>query len=339
MLPTLTKPRGARRAGAHPPHRPLAAACLALLALLLLVDMYNWGLLVPHFTYHAYRRRWVRVHTARDWRRVAAAKATLPRYRPPANQSAASPPFPFPVKVLSLPRSSARRRSAQEQLATAGVPFEFVDAVDGDDPAALPAADVERYFSGERLAKFRGGSPNARFKVACDLSHFRLMHALLASPLQAQLVLEDDFQLPAALAATSRPGRRRMGQVYQATRSLTAEGDEAAAATAESASPFLGALNATLHALPADWDVLHLSLCEATLGGEVGPGVRVFSRGFCTLGLLYSRRAALAVLREAEVGSRNVDNLLMDLTEASAARAAFECICICMRSVLCHQLA
>lgn len=72
-------------------------------------------------------------------------------------------------------------------------------------------------------------------------------------------------------------------------------------------------------ALPAGWDVLHLSLCDATPQAWAGPGVRLFSRGFCTLGTLYTRRARAArPLRAAEVGLRNVDNLLLDLALTGA---------------------
>lgn len=76
---------------------------------------------------------------------------------------------------------------------------------------------------------------------------------------------------------------------------------------------FEGGIRQRLAALPSDWDVLHLQLCDATLQGEVGPGVRLFSRGFCTLGLIYRRQAALKILHAARAGNRNVDNLLLDL--------------------------
>jgi hypothetical protein len=52
------------------------------------------------------------------------------------------------------------------QLHEQHVAFAFVDAVDGDDPASLPAADVERYFSGRRLELVRNGAGNARHKAA-----------------------------------------------------------------------------------------------------------------------------------------------------------------------------
>lgn len=252
---------------------PQCLFAIALLVLLLL-DMYHVGFLMPHITYHHYRRRWVRQYSAWDWKHVAAARTNLPRYQVPGNLT-------FPIWVLSLARSTERRDHVRAELAAAGVhDFEFVDALDGDGD--LPEAEVQTYFTGERLAKFRARTPNARYKVACDLSHFRLMHRLLGTGLPMALVLEDDFAVPPA------------------------------------SRPLLPALRARLGALPAGWDVLHLSLCDATPQAWAGPGVRLFSRGFCTLGTLYTRRAALRALRAAEVGLRNVDNLLLDLALTGA---------------------
>ena len=144
---------------------------------------------------------------------------------------------------------------------------------------------IEAYFKGERLAKYRRRTGNARYKVACDLSHFRLLHALLGGDEPMVLVLEDDFTVAA------------------------------------SAQPLRAALAERLAALPADWDVLRLQLCDATLEGEVGRGARLFSRGFCTLGLVYTRRAALIALHAARAGNRNIDNLLLDLALVGQLRS------------------
>lgn len=104
--------------------------------------------------------------------------------------------------------------------------------------------------------------------MGCDLSHFRLMHRLLAGSEEMVLVLEDDFRVP------------------------------------DGAAPLLPALLARLAATPRGWDVLHLRLCDATLQGAVGEGVRLFSRGFCTLGMLYTRAAALKVRSLAAIQGR-----------------------------------
>ena len=96
--------------------------------------------------------------------------------------------------MLSLQRSSDRRAHVAAELAAHNITFDFVEALDGDD--ILPEEEVVQYVAGPRLAKYRVGASNARYKVACDLSHFRLMHALLGGVAPAQLVLEDDFDIP-----------------------------------------------------------------------------------------------------------------------------------------------
>ena len=235
------------------------------------------------------------VFTRDEWREIAAAKANLPRYVTPNASD-----FAFPVKVISMRRSTERREAMAAQLEAQHVRFEFVDAVDGDDDDGFPDADVQRYFSGDRLAHFRNATGNARRKVACDLSHFRLMHALLASTHPAQVVLEDDFQLPA----------------------------HAVSDTTGHESPFLAALMTTLNALPEDWDVMYLMLSFITPGGVVGPGVRTFLHGTGTLGMVYTRRAALIALREAELGALNVDSMLQKLHEVSVAQEVAGRACV-----------
>ena len=226
------------------------------------------------------------VFTLVEWREVAAAKERLPRYVTPIDIHNASQ-FPFPVKVISMRRAKERRESMATQLEAQHVQFEFVDAVDGDSEDAFPDADIQRYFSGERLAHFLNATGNARRKVACDLSHFRLMHALLASTFPAFVVLEDDVQLPAV-------------------------------ALSDMASPFLDAIKAKLEVLPEDWDVMYLALSFITPGGGVGPGVRSFRHGTGAYGMVYTRRGALIALREAELGALNVDSMLQKLQEVSS---------------------
>lgn len=307
-----------------PTHNPLRFQLFKLLPLLFLfaiIDIYNWGIVLPHITYHPYRKRWVKILTAREWHHKALLKSSAPRYSFP--RAATSFPF-FPIVLLSLPRARDRRAHAVSQLASQNITYDVFDAIDGDDLLInVKEEEVLRFTSGERLAKYRRGTPNARYKIACDLSHYRLMQRLVQSGEFAQLVLEDDFQFN--------------GNVIM-------DGG------------FLGALEATLRTLPSDWDVLHLNLCQLELlnnkydgdknekrkypvrkrwwmqndgGVEVAPPVEItlpaprrntiqvklFIRGFCTLGMLYTRKAAISVLHEAEKGTRNVDNVLMDLVE------------------------
>jgi hypothetical protein len=217
-----------------------------VLGIVFLVQVCSGDVIITQVAVHLLRIRAQTVHTAGFWRRLALAKAALPRYRPPLHTAAAGPLFPFPVKVISLRRSTLRRASIEKQLGEQHVPFTFVDAVDGSNATSFPAADVERYFSGERLASFRRAAGDARDKVACDLSHFKLMHEMLGSSLPAQLVLEDDFRPPEALSARAAPPNA-------------------------TSSPFLAALNATLFALPADWDVLYLALYTPLWAARLGP--------------------------------------------------------------------
>eukprot|EP00951_Prasinocladus_malaysianus_P008801 scaffold63993_cov28-Prasinocladus_malaysianus.AAC.1 len=55
--------------------------------------------------------------------------------------------------------------------------------------------------------------------------------------------------------------------------------------------------------LPQDWDVLYLNACFLEGGEEVGPGVRVFKSGACTLGVVLTLDFALRILHERAVSS------------------------------------
>ncbi|KDD74841.1 hypothetical protein H632_c1040p1 [Helicosporidium sp. ATCC 50920] len=232
-------------------------------------------------TYHRYRRGWVREYTPRDLRHLAVRKSHLPRFDPGPLAN-----FSLPAQVISVASAPERRAHVRRALEQAGMEYAIVDAVDGDGP--LPAEEVAAFVSGTRLAKYRRRTPNARYKVACDLSHLRAMQRMVGEGRALQLVLEDDFAIPPDLA-----GR--------------------------------GALAAALHAAladaPADLDVLYLSLCLLVKSDWVGSRTRLYERGFCTLGMVYTRAAALAVVHAARVGSRNIDNLMYDMYLTGALQA------------------
>src|SRR5260370_16437279 len=89
----------------------------------------------------------------------------------------------IPVYVISLKDSDIRRRNMTERLGALGIPFQFVDAVDGRTQR-LP--DV---FDGARVVRpgFWGESA-----LACALSH-RTVHRMIADGrADVALVFETD---------------------------------------------------------------------------------------------------------------------------------------------------
>ena len=195
----------------------------------------------------------------------ARQAARQPRYSPPPASPWPPPPAPGPpaILVVSLPAAAERRAAVEAQLDEQHIPFRWWDAVDGSAP--LPEDEVRWYVAGRRWRDYRSSAPGslAHRKAACDLSHLRLMHDMLAAGRDTQVVLEDDAQL------------------------LDAD--------------FLGRLNATMAALPADWEVLWLNHGRpiqrrpSHLAGWVGPGVRLFTDNSGTIGMVYRRSFALKV--------------------------------------------
>jgi GR25 family glycosyltransferase involved in LPS biosynthesis len=105
----------------------------------------------------------------------------------------------IPVYVISLKDSETRRRNMTERLAALGIPFQFVDAVDGRFrrlPDRIDGARVIR----ERF--------NSEAGLACAASH-RLVHRMIAEgDSDVALILEDDAKLasdfPQVLASAAR---------------------------------------------------------------------------------------------------------------------------------------
>lgn len=171
--------------------------------------------------------------------------------------------WPPKLYVVSLLTAKERRQSIQAQLEEQEIDFKWWNAVDGTKP--LPDDEVKWYLSGTRLKAYLRGRPGSRayLEAACDLSHLRLMHDMVSKGRDLQIVLEDDAQL------------------------LDAD--------------FLGRLNSTMAALPADWDILWLNHGQpieerpSHLLGWVGRGVRLFSDNSGTIGMVYRRSLALKV--------------------------------------------
>ena len=207
----------------------------------------------------------------------------MPRYMPPHDIDN------LDIFVISMPGSKARRISVTQQMESQGIHFQWWDAVDGSK--SIPEDEVRWYTSGWRLREFLTTQPgsHAYRKAACDLSHLRLMHDMIAAGRDMQLVLEDDMQF--------------------------------------ADDNFLGALNTTLHALPADWDALWLNhggpieRKSSNLAGWVGPGVRLFLDNSVTVGMIYKRTFALRVLTDAMIGNKDIDNLMNDLGQLGILRA------------------
>ncbi|PRW32880.1 histone H3 [Chlorella sorokiniana] len=216
---------------------------------------------------------------------LARAKAALPRYQLPTGAA-----FPhFPVYVISLERAGGRRAAAEGQLLSRGINTTFFDAVDGAQQP-LPGADVDWYVSGARWSGISGDRPGGRWhrKIAADLSHYRLMHRLLASGHEMQLVLEDDFR-------------------------LLVDGQE-----------WLHRLQAVMQQLPSDWEILWLNHGKGRRSAGlplVGQGVRLHLENSVTVSTLYRRSFALKALQDAHIGDKDIDDLVNDLGSLGVAAA------------------
>jgi hypothetical protein len=260
----------------------LAAAAWALALHAQPIKIYGFLPIPTGYPRFVLRRTWVRVRHRRQLEREAARAAAGPRFRLAPNAT-------LPVFVVSLPGASARRASVRQQLCQRNITFAWWDAVDG--AAALPEDEVRRYTSGPRLAAFRRGAPGSRAhrKAACDLSHLRLMHDMVAQGREVQVVLEDDAQL------------------------------------ADAGGDFLARVRGALAQLPAGWDVLWLNHGgpiarePASLGPWVGRGVRTFMDNSDTVGMAYRRSFALVVSARAGGASAGPPRARLGPTDARVA--------------------
>ncbi|WKB54325.1 glycosyltransferase family 25 protein [Eleftheria terrae] len=105
---------------------------------------------------------------------------------------------PLPIFIISLRRSTERRRAMQDRLHAAGLEGEFFDAVDGRvlDRAASP--------------ELAGAAALSNGEVACYLSHLGVWQRVAERGLSHALVLEDDVLLepdllPVLQALCARP--------------------------------------------------------------------------------------------------------------------------------------
>jgi len=99
--------------------------------------------------------------------------------------------------VINLERDRARLQRISQQLAPTGLAWTRMPAVDG---RALPLPEQQRLLDTATYRRRHGMEP-APGELGCYLSHLAVMRALLDSPHQAALVLEDDVLLTPALPA------------------------------------------------------------------------------------------------------------------------------------------
>lgn len=90
----------------------------------------------------------------------------------------------IPVYVISLKDSELRRRNMTARLGALGIPFQFVDAIDGRT-GRLP--DV---FDGARV--IRTGFQQSEAEIACAMSHRLVQRMVARGDSDLALILEDD---------------------------------------------------------------------------------------------------------------------------------------------------
>ena len=113
-----------------------------------------------------------------------------------------SPPFHWPIFVVSLEIATQRRSEIAAQLQDAGLAFSFVDAIDGR--TTLPA-EWESRIDRDGAARHYG-YPMSDSEFACALSHQLVYARILEEGLPGAVVLEDDAILTSEFAAFYRSG-------------------------------------------------------------------------------------------------------------------------------------
>jgi len=107
----------------------------------------------------------------------------------------------IPCFVISLPDCTARRAAIRRRLHGLGIPFGFLDAVDGRQ--GLPPEYESQI---DRVATHRLGRLLADADYACALSHIKAYRRIVAAGIPHALVLEDDA-LPEAALPTYLAGK------------------------------------------------------------------------------------------------------------------------------------
>lgn len=97
----------------------------------------------------------------------------------------------WPIWVISLADAADRRRNVEAQFAALGLPFTFLDAVDGR--SGLPASCEHQVDRPGTLARY--GFPMSDGEYACALSHQLAYQKVLDERLPGAIILEDDVLL------------------------------------------------------------------------------------------------------------------------------------------------
>ncbi|TCR76723.1 glycosyltransferase family 25 protein [Rhizobium sp. BK376] len=113
----------------------------------------------------------------------------------PRGRNCATPGVAIPVYLINLDRAPDRLQTMDRQLHAAGIMYERVIAVEGDELIFPHALYDEKGF------RWRHGKLTNPAEVGCYLSHIDCARRLLASNNDHALVLEDDLLLPGDLAA------------------------------------------------------------------------------------------------------------------------------------------
>ena len=117
----------------------------------------------------------------------------------------------WPVFVLSLPDSVARRSPLLAQLADADIPHEVVPALDGR--GGLPAEAEARI--DREAARRRMGRPLRDAEFACALSHLGIYRLIAERGLSGAVILEDDAILLPGFARFLAAGAHRGAPLLQ----------------------------------------------------------------------------------------------------------------------------
>ena len=106
----------------------------------------------------------------------------------------------IPVYVISLARAVDRRADITRRLNTAGVDYEIIDAVDGNQ------LDLSTLKNRLRQDKFRAKYDRdmKRGEIGCFLSHYNLWQRIVKEQTPFALVLEDDAEWEDDFFATVR---------------------------------------------------------------------------------------------------------------------------------------
>ena len=104
----------------------------------------------------------------------------------------------LPVRIINLETSTERRLHMQEQMATTGLDYRIVPAVNGD---LLSQDEVDEIYSENAILLRRGGHLTPG-EIGCAFSHIRLYREILDNDIEAMVILEDDIRVDKMIAST-----------------------------------------------------------------------------------------------------------------------------------------